>query len=342
MPDRRAHPAHLVPISDRELSILTSYEPATAAIKFFDDTKSATVYYRGQIQEDMKKLLLALLAATPLTAYTQPLTGITNIRIYEHHSSSINGGQVFGMSANGTLSGYDFVNNTYYPSINPADNSPWTSAEQANIDLVEHNGPFGNLGPFGFTSGISTIWGGDIKGNGTTRYMPAPANFHYDTITNVASIRNAYNANMATAAINTVDSGKVYLARIRNTDQYVAMKITRVVNEPPGAGPTDTLSVYFDFDYKYGIYVATSVDDAAGTAESINIYPNPSGNSFRLRGIPASMDNDHLYVRVASTTGQVVLEQVYTGMVSHNLPPGLYIIIVSDGKKELRTRLSVH
>ena len=83
-----------------------------------------------------------------------------------------------GQGASGVQSAYDFVNHTYYNSYDSATFDAYTNGEEANIDMAEHNGPYGNQGPFGFTSGVSSIWNGDIQGNGTTMWMMAPPGFN--------------------------------------------------------------------------------------------------------------------------------------------------------------------
>ncbi|HEU4610360.1 MAG TPA: T9SS type A sorting domain-containing protein [Chitinophagaceae bacterium] len=222
----------------------------------------------------MRRTLLALsLMASGLAAYAQPLTQITGLRLYEHHSSGMNGGAPFGSSANGAQSGYDFVNRVYYNSFDPQTFGAYTGGQEANIDMVEHNGPFGNGSQFGFTSGVSTIWGGDIKGNGTTKWMEAPASFNYDNANNVTAIRSAYDATVAALSISAVAAGKVYLARIRNSELYVAMRVAEVRNAGGTGGVQD---VYFAFDYKYGTYTAPTGIDAPELKTGITLFPNPA------------------------------------------------------------------
>ncbi len=200
--------------------------------------------------------------------HAQELSEITNIRLYEHHSSTINGGADIGWEANGSQSGYDFVNNTYHDSFDPDTFGEFTGGEEANIDLVEHNGPFGGGFDYGFTSGESSIWSGEIRGNALTKWMPAPVDFDYDSATDVSELYEAYDVDAAVLSVGYVDNGNVYIAQVRESNLYVAMKVYNVTNL---MGPPEGFAdVYFDFDYKYGslcdIDASVSVTDNILTA----------------------------------------------------------------------------
>ncbi len=160
----------------------------------------------------MKRNLLFLsLLGSSLAIHAQSLTAVTGLKLFEHHSSSINNGAPFGSGANGSKSGYDFVTRNYFNSFNPSNFGAYTNGEEANIDMVEHNGRFGNNGKFGFTSGVSTIWNGDIKGNNLTVWMEAPASFNYNTVNNVSQVVAAFNPATATKSIAEVKENQVYL-----------------------------------------------------------------------------------------------------------------------------------
>jgi hypothetical protein len=283
-----------------------------------------------------KFYLVPLLACLSTNLFAQAkLTTKNNVRIWEHHSSAVNGGKAFGTSANGRMSGYDFIKNTYFSSIDTVMMDKWPGTEYMNIDLVEHNGPYGNTpSPFGFTSAASTIWGGDIRGNGKTMYMEAPVGFNYDSATSVATIRAAFDSTKATASIAAVANGKVYLARVRKSTRYIAMKITNVKNVGT-VGPTDTASVYFDFSYKYGDFFPTSVDEVSGTNASVSVYPNPTQGNFtiELNAVQATDAAINVYnhigqivstnnsVRIAEGKNSIPLELT-------NVPAGMYYISV--------------
>lgn len=254
--------------------------------------------------------------------YAQPLATITGKRLYEHHSPSIAG----QTGANGFQSGYNFLNHAYVYSFDKNTFGPYTDGTDTTIDMVEHNGPYGNGGAFGFTSGISSIWQGDIKGNGVTKWTEAPGSFNFIGITSVSEIKNAYNAAMATPAINAVENNKVYLGRIRNSGLYVAMRCYNVSN---GSGNNDT---YFDFDYKYGS-ISTTVAHVEQPAALI-IYPNPVTDVIKLRNALKQA----LAVKIVSVTGEVMQSlfltenEVQESCIS-NLPNGLYIVtsLTEDG-----------
>lgn len=237
-------------------------------------------------------LLFTALLSCCTMAQAQPLSTKTALRFYEHHSPLIAGSR----GANGAQSGYDFVNHTYYDSFDPVAFGEYKQGEEANIDMVEFRGPFGNpRGNFGFTSGVSDIWGGEIKGNGITKWMPAPAGFSYATITDVKNLSAVYNATVAKVDIGAVTEAAVYIGRIRNTDLYVALRTTNVTNASAG-------NYYFDFEYKYGTLSKVSVNDVEGET-ALSIYPNPGVDNITL----ANTTQKQLTGKILSTTGQQVL-----------------------------------
>lgn len=143
-------------------------------------------------------------------AFAQTLSETYGIRFYEHHSSDMTNMPI-GNGANGSKSGYDFVQRRYFNSFNESSMGAYLNGEEANLDMVEHNGPFGTNGAsmyLGFTSGVSTIWGGPIKGNGTTRWMKAPAGFDYASITSVSDISAAYNDASASVSVAEVKNNE--------------------------------------------------------------------------------------------------------------------------------------
>jgi len=156
---------------------------------------------------------------------------------------------------------------------------------------------------------VSTIWSGDIKGNSSTKWMKAPASFNYNTATDVSTIRAAFDSTVATLGVDSVEEGKVYLARIRNSNLYVAMRTYNIHNATAPGGIKD---VYFDFDYKYGTYVAapppTSIKGVRkGTA--LVLYPNPADNNIAVKN-PLSTA---LKARIISAGGREVFSVTLPG-----------------------------
>ncbi|MBX9448844.1 MAG: T9SS type A sorting domain-containing protein [Taibaiella sp.] len=289
-----------------------------------------------------KKITWAFLSATlPFACLAQATTEITDIRFYEHHSSSINDGLPYGYGANGSQSGYDFVAHDYYESFNPATMGAWSAAEVANIDMVENNG--GYLGPFGFTSETSNVWaGGTIKANDLTVYAEAPASFDYDLATDVAYIKEAFPT-ATSKTIEDVAVNKIYLGKIRGTEMYVAMKITAVQNVPDDAIPgVSQFDVYFDFDYKYGTFAPTSISDIYKSKLSLSIAPNPSKGSFTIANLPEGMNKNSATLSILDITGRIIHEERFQGQsVQHQLQPGQYLVQLADGKAIYRNRLVV-
>lgn len=276
----------------------------------------------------MKRHLLFLsLLGSGLALHAQPLTAVNGLRLYEHHSSSINNNASFGGGANPSQSGYDFVNRAYFNSFNPTTFGAYTNGEESNIDMVEHNSVYGNQGNFGFTSAVSTIWGGDIKGNNTTVWMEAPASFNYANVSNVSNIVAAFSTSAATKSIAEVKENKVYLGRIRNTNLYVAVRCYNIKNATAPGGIKD---VYFDFDYKYGTLVPTGLGDLE-IKEALSVYPNPATDQVFLK----STLQKSLTARVVSVLGKEVSSIILNKDVAQfidvsSLGSGVYYIICTS------------
>lgn len=266
-------------------------------------------------------LLLTLALCSGSFIHAQSVTTKTGLRLYEHHSPMIAGGQ----GASGVQSAYDFVNHTYYNSYDSATFDAYTNGEEANIDMAEHNGPYGNQGPFGFTSGVSSIWNGDIQGNGTTKWMKAPQGFNYATIADVSDIATAYNASMATTAIAEVEENAIYLGKIRNTDLYVAMRAFNIKNK--GGGNND---VYFDFEYKFGTLVPAGISDVDNNS-ILSISPNPATNNIKLE----NKSRQPLTAKLISMNGQTIQSislsaSEVKSMDVNSISSGLYFIVCTS------------
>lgn len=295
----------------------------------------------GKPQQMKKVILLLSLLAPVLSSFAQALTEKKGVRIWEHHSSSINNNMPFGNGANGSEAGYDFISHKHYPSFNPATQSKWTASFRVSLDLAEHNGKYGGNKPFGFTSGVSSIWMGDIEGNGMTLYMEAPSSFNYTSATKATDIKNAFDATKATKAIETVTNGKIYLAQVRGSSIYVAMKITKVQNLPLNHAPNTNADVYFEFDYKYGNAGATSIETTTIGEESFTIVPNPAKGMFKIE-LPSSLDAAKTVVSISNMTGQIVYSEKYaSGEITHNLPAGNYIVRLNADDKVYQSRLTI-
>jgi len=280
----------------------------------------------------MKRSLLFLsLIGSSMALHAQLLTAVTGLTLFEHHSSSINNNSPFGSDANPSQSGYDFVTRSYYNSFNPTTFGAYTAGEEANIDMVEHNGTYGNQGNFGFTSAVSTIWNGDIKGNNTTLWIEAPASFNYQTVTAVSDIVGAFNTTTATKSIGEAKEGKVYLAKIRNTNLYVAMRCYNVKN---AASPGGIKDVSFDFDYKYGTLIPTTTEDIHLEAK-LSVYPNPVSGSLNLKNNSNLDVNITVFTPLGQTMGTFALaKNALQTMDMSTMAAGVYYLncTTADGK----------
>lgn len=232
------------------------------------------------------------------SAHAQELKEVTGKRLYEHHSPAVrntNG------APGGGQSGYDFVQHDYVSSFDPVTFGPYQNGEEKNLDMVEHNGPSARGKDFGITSGYSSIWAGDIVGNRTTKWVTASSGFDYAAATDVADLEKEYQAGTPDSSIASVVEGGIYIAKIRETDQYVAMKCYTVTNSRPGR------DIYFDFDYKYGVREIPKDTTGVGTRElkresEVVIYPNPASDRMTLLNKQAKITQ----VSITSVQGQVI------------------------------------
>jgi hypothetical protein len=195
--------------------------------------------------------------------------------------------------------------------------------------MVEHNSVYGNQGNFGFTSAVSSIWGGDIKGNNTTVWMEAPASFNYANATNVSSIMSVFNGATASKAIAEVKENTVYLGRIRNSNLYVAMRCFNIKNATAPGGIKD---VSFDFDYKYGTFAPTDIDEMQAN-EVMSVYPNPAVSQVTVKNIFQKT----ITAKIVSALGQEInsfslkkdaIQSIDISGISSGI---YYIICIADG-----------
>ncbi len=270
----------------------------------------------------IKKITVLACLIYTTSIQSQTVKEVKGLRFYEHHSSDMTG-TPFGNGANGSKSGYNFVSNQYYWSFDQNTFGAYANAEENNIDMVEHNGPFGTSGAsfyLGFTSGISTIWGGSIKGNSTTKWHKLDNGLTiYNAATANTDISSKYNSTKATLAIAEVKTDEVYIGRIRQSNLYVMLKCTKVqIPAGPPSGGND--NVYFEFDYKYTANV-NAVPEVK--EETYTVYPNPANNSIVVTGNTAIKQ-----VTVTDMTGKEVAIQVIANntISTAEWKEGLYIV----------------
>jgi hypothetical protein len=283
----------------------------------------------------MKKTLLGIISlfCTHHT-WAQAVNEFKAIRFYEHHSSDVTN-QPFSESANGSKSGYDFVNKQYYNSFNTNNMGAYLNGEEANIDMVEHNGPFGTNGAslnLGFTAGVSTIWDGDIKGNGTTKWHKVTGGVTtYNATTTYAQLKDLYDAGLANVAVAAVNKDDVYIGKIRNTNLFVLIKCTSV-KLPKGAPDGTNDNIYFDFDYKHGSDIQMGIKDLTQT--SFQLYPNPTNGKLFIQSEPNKLNTD---ITLWDITGKQI---ELTNLIFNNDKIELNISFLPAGLYTLRSRNS--
>lgn len=167
------------------------------------------------------------------SCYAQTLVEKQGIRIY---SRSSYGGQFQSQTA------YDLMNHRYLESS--------AEKETINKDMVEYGDIFSNSGKFGWTSDTA-IEGGYLRGNDQTLFMELNT-FDYANA-DYTSIQTAFNSDMAVKTVDNPQVNDIYLVRLRESENYAAIKITeRNYYYPPNGNPQN-VNIYFGFDYKHGV-----------------------------------------------------------------------------------------
>jgi len=276
----------------------------------------------------MKKIvLLVVMTLVAKVANTQTLTLVTNKKLYEHHSSVLSN-QPYGYVNSNAQSGYDFVNHSNVPS--------GVGSMAPNRDMVEHNGYYGFNGStygwkFGFTNQTTNIGNFGYQGNNTTKfYLNNTVNFA--SLNTVNDLVAAYNATAATKFDTAVAAGNIYFVKVRNTDMYLAMRITSVTNLSAAqvnaldANQQVTASVFFEFEYKYGTLCTDAAlnvvssnsticpgQQATLTATGALSYSWSSGSSNSVTVVSPTTTSSYT---VTGTTSDCVMRQTFVQNVS--------------------------
>lgn len=278
----------------------------------------------------MKKTTLVVWCSfVLLSAQAQTVLEVKGIKFYEHHSSEMTK-QAFGQSANGAQSGYDFVTRKFFSSFDATTFSSYTKGEEKDLDMVEHNGPFGTQGAsmlLGFTSGISTIWDGRIKGNNNTKWLKVNNGLTiYNSVASITDLSKLYDETKATAAITVVNKDDVYVGRIRKSNLYVLIKCTstKAAFGPPTGGSFD--NVWFQFDYKYTSLTASENELEKTT---LAVYPNPTSEVLSIIGSDLA---EKYSVSIFNLSGKEVISELMennTISISH-LIEGFYFVHIKN------------
>ncbi len=276
----------------------------------------------------MKKLaLFTAIAIISNMAKTQTLTLVTGKKLYEHHSSALSNAP-YGYANSNSKSGYDFVNHTNVPS--------GVSSMAPNRDMVEHNGYFSWNGSsygwkFGFTSQTSNIGNFAYQGNNQTKFYLNNA-VSFASLNTVNDLIAAYNSTAAVKFDTAVAAGNIYIVKVRNTDMYLAMRITSVTNLTAAevnaldANQQVTASVFFEFEYKYGTLctdallnvVSSNSNICAGeqatlTATGASTFSWSSGSTNAEEIVSPGTTTTYT---VIGTTGECVMHQTLVQNVS--------------------------
>ncbi|MES2780792.1 MAG: T9SS type A sorting domain-containing protein [Bacteroidota bacterium] len=294
----------------------------------------------------MKKIFIILSLVCSGLLHAQEVTEVKGLRLYEHHSSDMTS-MPFGNGADGSKSGYDFVNRRYFKSFNEANMGAYSNGEEQNIDMVEHEGMFGTSGMskiLGFTAGVSSIWSGQIKGNEQTKWhLVTNGLAAYDATSTKAALIALYNPAKAQFAVTEVKDNEVYVGRIRGSNLYVLVKCTGS-KQPFSAPDGSTMdNSYFNFDYKYTGSAPTGIAEATNNI-SITVFPNPASEKLVIRSVSDNFSG--AFVRIVDALGK----EVYNASVAGNnvevntsaLKQGLYYVVLTNSEGMHQLTRSVH
>ncbi len=143
-------------------------------------------------------------------------------------SAAYTGKRLYNPAApTGSFGAYDLV----------SDQGVAASEGDANKDMI--NTTVASNGGYPFVKG----WKAE---NGTT-FVKATSSFDYNAA-NKTSMMAAYAASTSVATVSDVKVNDVYIVKLRNGDNYVAVKVTQIVDDSKvGAGYNND---YIQFDYK--------------------------------------------------------------------------------------------
>jgi hypothetical protein len=288
----------------------------------------------GLPKKIMKRKLITttiflVLSTSALTVLSQTLTLVTGQKLYDHHSSSLSNSFYGNYNVN-SQSGYDFVNGVNVPS--------GVAAQASDRDMVEHNGFFGHTGSawgrnFGFTSATTNIGNWGYQGNDLTKFYLNPS-VTFTALNTVANLVAAYNSSLATKMDTAVAVGNVYIAKVRATDMYLAMRITTVSNLTSTQiaalynQQNVTADVFFEFEYKFGTVSKVGINNlSADETKAIKIYPNPTS---ALLSVSSPIDyNGYVITTIFGETIKTETGRNFSRESSldvSTLKPGIYFI----------------
>lgn len=158
-----------------------------------------------------------------------PLDETTGISLYDRNTANFITGLDFPNSTE--KSGYDLLNHSYVNYV----------ADTPNADMVEQFD-----GDISFTSEANQYFS---TGNDQTLYVLDNA-FDYDAALTVQEIKDAFLAagDAPTKTITGATIGDVYLARLREAEDYVAIRVTGANNSGLAADP---VNIFMQFSYKH-------------------------------------------------------------------------------------------
>ncbi len=155
--------------------------------------------------------------------------------------------------------------------------------------------------------------------------MEAPSGFDYNAAADVNDLKSVYDATISLESVTAVKNNTVYIARIRNSELYVAVRCYNVTN-----GGSSNADTYFDFDYKYGVWTTTSIGNIQKIT-ALSVYPNPAAGKLTVQNTL----HRALTAKIMSVTGQEVRSlALNAGEVKtldiNGISKGLYLIVCTS------------
>ncbi|HVD98581.1 MAG TPA: T9SS type A sorting domain-containing protein [Cytophagaceae bacterium] len=157
----------------------------------------------------------------------------------------------------------------------------------------------------------------ELKGGNGTTFVKAK-NFHWEDA-NYASVKKYFSKHKSTKVIKNITAGDVYILKLKNTDDYAVIRISKIKDDGTSLAYSGNNMDYIAFDYTvFKVTVSEAVtflDENFEEEEQpywdpeaeMLIYPNPVVDKIHVKFRKAT-DNIGWVVRLENMNG----EKIYT------------------------------
>jgi len=195
--------------------------------------------------------------------------------------------------------------------------------DKNQINLIQY--PGGKTGSYTIPSSVTSIgiWAFTNCTGLTSVTIPSSVTSIGDAAFSSWALTSIYAC--STAPVNTSASSDVFLS---------VNKTTCILYVPIGSKSLYQAAVQWQ-DFTNIVEFATAVPTV--NDESINIYPNPITDGFRIKGVEGTSN-----LRLTDISGKVLLTKQVTGnetITVNNLPKGIYIVKIKTTEGTVERKL---